>query len=250
MSKRLATIDTAVPIEFELESVRAREADPDALKLVYKDLEFHSLLKELGPSEDTRARDYQALESAAALAEWLRVRFPRMRPWRWRSRNRRGRVRPRHHRGTIGVAWNPAKRAPLRSPPASICALKPWLEDAARPKIACDVKSALLALDKLGIQGARLRSRHHAVRVPAGCRSLGLPAGGAGAAAARFEAGGGAGAARRYHAGDLQAAAAGGGRARPGKAVRGIELPLARVLARMERVACASTAPSWGGSRS
>ncbi len=63
MSKRLATIDTAVPIVFELESVRAREADITALKLVYKDLEFHSLLKELGPSEDTRTRDYQTLES-------------------------------------------------------------------------------------------------------------------------------------------------------------------------------------------
>ena len=73
MSKRLATIDTAVPIEFELESVRARDADPHALKQVYKDLEFHSLLKELGPSEDTRTRDYQALESGAALAEWLRT---------------------------------------------------------------------------------------------------------------------------------------------------------------------------------
>ena len=49
MSKRLATIDTAVPIEFDLDSVRAREPDPDALKQVYKELEFHSLLKELGP---------------------------------------------------------------------------------------------------------------------------------------------------------------------------------------------------------
>jgi DNA polymerase I len=73
MSKRLATIDTAVPIEFDLDSVRAREPDPDALKQVYKDLEFHSLLKELGPSEDTRTRDYQALDSAAAVADWLRT---------------------------------------------------------------------------------------------------------------------------------------------------------------------------------
>ncbi len=73
MSKRLATIDTAVPIEFDLDSVRAREPDPDALKQVYKDLEFHSLLKELGPGEDTRTRDYQALEPAAAVAEWLRT---------------------------------------------------------------------------------------------------------------------------------------------------------------------------------
>ena len=64
MSKRLATIDTTVPIEFALESVRAREPDLAALKQIYKELEFHSLLKELGPGEDTRARDYQALESA------------------------------------------------------------------------------------------------------------------------------------------------------------------------------------------
>jgi DNA polymerase-1 len=56
---------------------------------------------------------------------------------------------------TVGMAWKSgeARSAPL-APGASMGALKPWLEDAARPKIACDVKSALLALDKLGIQGA------------------------------------------------------------------------------------------------
>src|SRR5208282_1367566 len=55
----------------------------------------------------------------------------------------------------IGVAWRSAeaRSAPL-APPAQVAALKPWLEDAARPKIACDVKSALLALDKLGVEGA------------------------------------------------------------------------------------------------
>src|SRR5215471_17228466 len=39
MSKRLATIDTAVPIPFALDDVRAREMDLDALKTVYKELE-------------------------------------------------------------------------------------------------------------------------------------------------------------------------------------------------------------------
>ena len=38
--------------------MRAHEADLGALKQVYKELEFYSLLKELGPGEDTRARDY------------------------------------------------------------------------------------------------------------------------------------------------------------------------------------------------
>ena len=54
LSKRLATIETAVPIEFSMEMVQAQEPDVAALKPVYKELEFHSQLKELGPSEDTR----------------------------------------------------------------------------------------------------------------------------------------------------------------------------------------------------
>ncbi len=36
MSKRLATIDTAVPVEFSPDAVRAREPDPDALRRIYK----------------------------------------------------------------------------------------------------------------------------------------------------------------------------------------------------------------------
>ncbi|MGA2591372.1 MAG: DNA polymerase I [Bryobacteraceae bacterium] len=148
MSKRLATIDTSVPIEFELDSVRAQEPDPDALKQVYKDLEFHSLLKELGPSEDTRARDYQTLDSAAAVREWLN-RAPAGEPVAVAiSKSGEGEFAL----DTIGMAWKTGEARAAST--ALIDALKPFLEDAARPKIACDIKSALLALDKLGIEGA------------------------------------------------------------------------------------------------
>src|SRR5579864_4754083 len=53
LSKRLATIETAVPIEFSMEMVKAQEADLAVLKQLFKELEFHSHLKELGPSDDT-----------------------------------------------------------------------------------------------------------------------------------------------------------------------------------------------------
>jgi len=241
MSKRLATIDTAVPIEFDLESVRAREPDPDALKQVYKDLEFHSLLKELGPSEDTRARDYQALESAAALAQWLRT-VPADAPVAVAIAEAGAGefaldIAPDNTQAGIGVAWKSgeARSAPL-APPAQVAALKPWLEDAARPKIACDVKSALLALDKLGVAGAGFA---HDIMLyaflldadPSGCpleeqarRRLDLKLG----------------AAPEQHADiALEICRA----LRPAVVERGfeklyaeIELPLARVLARMERV--------------
>jgi DNA polymerase-1 len=230
MSKRLATIDTAVPIEFELESVRAREADPDALKQVYKELEFHSLLKELGPSEDTRARDYQAFETAAALDEWLRA-IPAGEPVAVAiAKSAAGEFAL----DTIGMAWKPGQ---ARAVPATLIgALKPWLEDAARPKIACDVKSVLLALDKLGIRGAGF---DHDVMLyaflldadPSGCPLEEQ-------ARRRFDLK--LGAAPEQHA-DMTLEIH--RTLWPALAERGlqklyseIELPLARVLARMERV--------------
>ena len=148
MSKRLATIDTAVPIEFALESVRTQEPDVPALKQAYKDLEFYSLLKELGPSEDTRVRDYQTIESAEALHAWLAA-IPAGAPVAVAiAKSEAGELAL----DTAGLAW---KHGEARAVPASLIgALKPFLEDAARPKIACDVKSTLLALDQLEIAAA------------------------------------------------------------------------------------------------
>jgi DNA polymerase-1 len=148
MSKRLATIETAVPIEFAIESVRVQEPDTPVLKQVYKELEFYSLLKELGPSEDTRTRDYRTLESAEAVRQWLDSIPPGKPVAVAISRSAEGEFAL----GTIGMAWHPgeARAASI----ALAGALKPFLEDKKRPKIACDVKSALLALDKLGIEAA------------------------------------------------------------------------------------------------
>ena len=48
LSKRLATIDTTVPVEFEMTNLASQEPDLGELKKVYKELEFYSLLKEAG----------------------------------------------------------------------------------------------------------------------------------------------------------------------------------------------------------
>ena len=71
MSKSLATIETAVPLEFSAEAIRVQEPDEAALKQLFRGLEFHSLARELGPGEDTRQRDYQALNAAEDVAAWL-----------------------------------------------------------------------------------------------------------------------------------------------------------------------------------
>jgi DNA polymerase-1 len=235
MSKRLATIDTTVPIEFALDSARAQEPDLAALKQVYKDLEFHSLLKELGPSEDTRARDYQELASAEAVREWLGAIREGAPVAVAISKSDEGEPRLDGDAGTgvIGMAWKPgeARAASL----ALRDALQPFLEDAARPKISCDVKSALLALDQLGIAGAGFA---HDIMLyaflldaePSGCpldeqarRRLDLQIGGAPEQRADITL-------EIY--GLLQPAV---GQRGLDKLYADIELPLARVLARMER---------------
>src|SRR5579863_4954967 len=145
MSKRLATIATEVPIEFTLDSVKAQPGDPALLKTIYKEMEFYSLLKELGPAEDTRPRDYRVIASPDELREWL-AGVPAGNPVAVAiSKSAEGEFAL----DTIGLAWNLGEARAVTA--ENLTALKPWLEDAAAPKITCDVKSALRMLDRMGI---------------------------------------------------------------------------------------------------
>jgi DNA polymerase-1 len=51
---------------------------------------------------------------------------------------------------TVGLAWQAGEARAVTSD--NLASLKPWLEDASAPKIACDVKSALLMLDRMGVE--------------------------------------------------------------------------------------------------
>ena len=146
MSKRLATLATDIPIEFAVESVRARPADTALVKALYKELEFHSLLKELGPNEDARVRDYRVVADPGELQSWLdnaaggpvAVAI---------SQSREGEFAM----DTVGLACRPGEARGVTA--ENLESLKGWLEDAGAVKIACDVKSALLTLNRMGIEG-------------------------------------------------------------------------------------------------
>jgi DNA polymerase-1 len=143
MSKRLATIATGVPIEFSLDAVKAREPDTVSLKAVYKELEFHSLLKELGPAEDTRERDYRVVSGPEELQAWLPTDKPVAVAI---AKSAEGEFAL----DTVGLAFRPGEARAVSS--ENLPFLKPWLENADAPKITCDVKAAVLELDRLGIQ--------------------------------------------------------------------------------------------------
>ena len=64
-SKSMATIDTNVPVEFDVESMRAGDPDVDALRALFTELEFTSLLKELLPVVEVGETHYTEAKSAA-----------------------------------------------------------------------------------------------------------------------------------------------------------------------------------------
>jgi DNA polymerase I len=138
MSKRLASIATDVPVEFSLDAVKAQEFDTALLKAIYKEMEFHSLLKELGPSEDARPRDYRPLSGPEEIPVTAPIAVAI-------SKAAEGEFAL----DSIGLAWRPGEGRSVSG--EMLARVKPWLEDAAAPKIVCDVKSALLELGRLGI---------------------------------------------------------------------------------------------------
>ena len=74
LSKKLATIHTDVPIDVKLDSLVMREMDVDALRELYRTLEFSSLLRDLAPSQPIpRQQDYQQLGSVAELDAWMKT---------------------------------------------------------------------------------------------------------------------------------------------------------------------------------
>jgi DNA polymerase I len=148
LSKKLATIDTTVPIEFKLEDLVTQEPDVAELKKIYKELEFYSLLKEAGPTEDAHTRDYASIatrEEAVAYGETLAKLDPQ-KPIAIAIESTAEGDLPLT---MIGVAYEAGVARALSSEYLDV--LRPILEDPNRVKVAHDVKAVTLALAKQGI---------------------------------------------------------------------------------------------------
>jgi DNA polymerase I len=152
MSKRLATIDTSVPIEFSLDAVRVEPPQTAALKQIYKELEFFSLIEQLGPEEDRRPRDYASLDTAEAVDAYL-ASIPgeaAVSVAVAASAPAGDGMFAAEAEPTLGLAWRPGEARAV--PAAQIPLLRALLEDPARVKIAHDVKSVYLELARYGIE--------------------------------------------------------------------------------------------------
>jgi DNA polymerase-1 len=149
LSKKLATIDCNVPVTFALEETRAQPPDEPGLKSLYRELEFFSLLKELGPTEDSHTRDYSVFDSAASLDAWLEA-IPAGAPLAVAFTRGDGEL---GGPAAIGFAsrTGEGRAAPLDIVRSSSRAIGE-LRCVSRPKVAHDFKSLMLGLAEEGIE--------------------------------------------------------------------------------------------------
>ncbi len=71
LSKQLATIPTSAPVPLSLEALRIEEPDVAALRELYTEMGFTSLLREFAPVAGGCETDYQALDSPSELRKFL-----------------------------------------------------------------------------------------------------------------------------------------------------------------------------------
>jgi DNA polymerase-1 len=70
-SKSMATIDCNVPVEFDVEAMRVGEPDVENLRQLFTELEFTSLLKELLPVVQVTEAHYNEADTAASVEQVL-----------------------------------------------------------------------------------------------------------------------------------------------------------------------------------
>jgi DNA polymerase-1 len=180
-SKRMATIETNVPVELDVEAMRAGNPDAESLKALFTELEFTSLLKELLPvtevteahySEANSAADVEAVLDSAVAGGALAIAIeqaevasrPEEEPAEEESEERMLPLRaaaaavttPASRRVAISAAAGSAITVRLDSG-ESAAKLRAALADKSVAKAVHDYKSAIHALDPLGVNAAGVR---------------------------------------------------------------------------------------------
>ena len=163
MSKQLAAIATDVPVSLDLSALRRTEPDTEALRRLYIELGFTSLLRDLAPSETASAQptDYAQLSSPAALREFLAAAPREQEMAIWLSLAPGEREEEGFGSRVAAVELSPnagvARTVWLDEEGQTLAALGPWLADPARLKIVHDPKLiARLAGPVAGVRHATL----------------------------------------------------------------------------------------------
>jgi DNA polymerase I len=156
MSKQLAVIDTAAPVKLVLGDLQAKNPDVEALRAIYTELGFTSLLRDLpaGSSAPAAKSDSAALESPAALKKYLAAlaRDAETAIWLALAEGERETDGFGSQVAAVEISTKPSvsRTASLDAKGEMQAALAGFLRDSARPKIVHDPKLAELLAGPVG----------------------------------------------------------------------------------------------------
>jgi DNA polymerase I len=148
LSKQLATIPTDAPVPLVLEKLQICDPDAEALRTLYAELGFTSLLKELAVSApapaDDRTTDYGALESPAELGKFLGAVPRGQQTAVWLSLDSDDPDDEGYRTRVVGVEVSvkadAARSLANDADNSALAAMKEWLADPKRPKVVHDPK--------------------------------------------------------------------------------------------------------------
>ena len=180
-SKQLATIDSNVPVELDVAAMKVGEPDVDALRALFTELEFTSLLKEILPVVEVKEGEYREIRSVSEFNEymggrsgaWVAIAIPAEHAERVEEDDEESQpaqtgLLPLQEAaeegqsaaglGPIAISIGPGSAATLILQDAALAdRVKSLLEDAATPKAIHDWKSALHDFSVRGIALAGVR---------------------------------------------------------------------------------------------
>ena len=148
LSKQLATIPTDAPVPLSLDALQIQEPDAAALRALYAELGFTSLLKELAASSpvpaDDRTTDYAALDSPAALRKFLDAVPRGQETGVWLALDSQDPDEEGFGTGVLGVEVSTkpesGRTTANDAENHALLAMKDWLSDPKWPKVVHDPK--------------------------------------------------------------------------------------------------------------
>lgn len=154
MSKELATVDTSVPIEIDIESMRMQKPDPQKLLSIFKELEFKNFAKELDikESEINKNSCYKTIDNKKDFENFIKE-LKKQKEFVLDTETTSEQPMEAELVG-ISFCWKPGEAyyLPLSQISGALNELKPILEDEDIKKIGQNIKYDKLVLLNYGIE--------------------------------------------------------------------------------------------------
>jgi DNA polymerase I len=167
LSKQLATIPTDAPVPLDLDIMKMGPPDTEALRELYSELGFTSLLRDLAPLTDDRKTDYARFEKPGDIEKFLGTVKREQETAAWLALDAQGADEEGFGTRVLGVELS-TKIASARITEndvqdKTLAVMEDWLADAKKPKVVHDPKLFnLLAAKDLAGHGEGVAGIRHA----------------------------------------------------------------------------------------